>query len=608
MSKRRPPIKYVDRDFDSIKKSLVEHAKRYYPNTYRDFNQASFGSLLLDSVSYVGDVLSFYLDYQANESFLDSAIEIDNVISLARLYGYNYSDSISSYGMCDFFITVPVSALTSGPDLRYAPVLREGSELSSTNGGRFFLIEDVDFTDPNNLTVVSNVDPTNGAPTEFAIKSSGQIKSGFIDEAFFEIGEFKRFPKIKVELENITEILSVEDQEGHRYYEVGHLSQDVIYQSIVNRSKETINRKGKPPIRKVEVKNILKPLATSRRFVASHFPGYAEIQFGQASDSEILSGSFEDPTNVVMRQFGKQHVSDTYLDPTKFTTSDKMGIAPSNTTLSVRVIRNESEFANAPAGSVTTVTNKIVNFEDESGLETEKLNKAKRSIECFNEDPILGDLSTPNEEEIRLRTKSLYATQNRAVTNQDYVSMLYSMPGKFGSIKRARIENDKDSLKRNLNIYLISEDSEGNFIKTNLPTKNNIKNWLINYRMMSDTFDIMDAHIVNVGIDYEIVVDQGFNKLETIIECNREIEEHFSTKSEIGESLYLNDIYNVLNNLESVVDVTSVKVRNLSGGEYSQVSYDIDLNLSLDERVLLIPSDHVYEMKFPAIDIRGTTT
>ena len=596
MSKRRPPIKYVDRDFDSIKKSLVEHAKRYYPNTYKDFNQASFGSLLLDSVSYVGDVLSFYLDYQANESFLNTSIEINNVISLARLYGYNYSDSISSYGMCDFFITVPVNSIGTGPDINYAPVLREGTELASSLGGRYVLIEDVDFSNPNNLVVVASVSPTNGAPTAFAIKATGQIKSGFIEETFHEIGEFKRFPKIRVEAENITEILSVEDEEGRRYYEVGHLSQDVIYTSIINRSSN-----------KKEVSSILKPMATARRFIVENYPRYAEIQFGQASDSEILSSSFEDPTNVVLRQFGRQHVSDTYLDPTKFTTSDKMGIAPSNTTLSVKVVRNDFEFANAPAGSVVNLTNKIVTFNDRTSLSETLANEAIDSLECFNEEPILGDLSTPTEEEIKLRTKSIYASQNRAVTNQDYVSMIYSMPGKFGSVKRAKIENDKDSLKRNLNIYVVSEDINEKLIGTNVSIKNNLKNWLINYRMMSDTFDILDAVVVNIGLDYEVIVHQNFNKLETIVECNREIEEYFSIKSEIGESLYLNDIYNVLNNLESVVDVTSVKVRSLSGGEYYPLSYNIDANLSLDERVLFIPSDHIYELRFPDTDIRGTT-
>ena len=128
-----------------------------------------------------------------------------------------------------------------------------------------------------------------------------------------------------------------------------------------------------------------------------------------------------------------------------------------------------------------------------------------------------------------------------------------------------------------------------------------------NFEILSDTFDILDAHIVNIGIDYEVIVHESFNKLETIVECNREVEQYFATKSNVGESLYINDIYNVLNNLESVVDVTNVSVRNLVGGTYSSLSYNIDLNLSLDERILSIPSDHIYELKFPDTDIRGTT-
>ena len=82
------PINYTSRDFNSIKQDLVNYAKRYYPTTFKDFNEASFGSLMLDMVSYIGDQLSFYTDYQANESFLDTAMEYDNVVRLAKQLGY----------------------------------------------------------------------------------------------------------------------------------------------------------------------------------------------------------------------------------------------------------------------------------------------------------------------------------------------------------------------------------------------------------------------------------------------------------------------------------------------------------------------------------------
>lgn len=593
MAKKKIPISYTDRDFNSIKNSLVEHARRYYPDTYKDFNEASFGSLMLDTVAYVGDVLSFYLDYQANESFLETAIEKENIINLSRNMGYRYSDAVTSYGECDFYVTIP--AVNGAPDLDYAPVLKAGSELSSENGGRYTLIEDVDFANPNNLVVVSEVNDSNGAPRRYAVKTTGMIKSGFVEERFIQVGEFERFKKIRIEEENISEIESIEDAEGHVYYEVDHLSQDVIYVNVANRNSD-----------KFRVKNILKPLSVPRRYITNFFPGAVEVQFGQGSDLEILSSSYVDPSKVVMKQFGKEFVSDMYLDPTNFTQTEKMGISPSNTTLSVKLRRNEIENVNAPAGAITRVDNAIFEFENESRLISSNVNDVRTSIECENENPVVGDLSLPEEEEIKIRAMNSFSSQNRAVTLQDYVAMSYAMPSRFGAIKRTRVEVDKDSFKRNLNMYIMAEDESGKLIPASMTLKNNLRTWVSNYKMMGDTFDILDARVLNLGIDYTVVVAENVSNVEAISLCNSELEELFKIHPEIGESLMINDIYKVLNQLDQIVDVTDVTIRTITGGNYSSVPYSINDNLSLDGRVLMIPSDYVYEIKFPASDIRGT--
>jgi len=593
MAKKKIPISYTNRDFNSIKAALVEHARRYYPDSYKDFNEASFGSLMLDTVSYVGDVLSFYLDYQANESFLETAIEKENIINLSRNMGYRYSDAISAYGECDFFVTIPANS--AAPDLTYAPVLKAGAEVTSTSGGKYTLIEDVDFSDPNNLVVVSSVDDATGAPTFFAVKATGQIKSGYVEERFIEVGEFKRFQKVTVEAENISEVVSVEDSEGHQYYEVEHLSQDVIYVNVSNRNQD-----------KHRVKNILKPLSVPRRYRTNFLPGAVELQFGQGSDEEILSGSFLDPSSVVMRQFGKEHVSDTYLDPTNFTRTEKMGISPANTTLSVRIRRDDIENVNAAANSILTVQSAELQFDNENSLVATKVATVRQSIECSNENPVVGDLSLPDEEEIKVRAMNSFSAQNRAVTMQDYVTMAYAMPGRFGALKRVRVEVDKDSFKRNINMFVISEDVDGKFVAPSITLKNNLRTWITNYKMMGDTFDIIDAKIVNLGIDYTVVIAENVSKAEVLAQCDRELQELFSIHPEIGEALTINDVYKTLNRLDSVVDVTDVAVRSLSGGNYSSLNYSIQENLSLDGRVLVIPSDHVYEIKFPNSDIRGT--
>lgn len=593
MAKKKIPITYTDRDFNSIKRSLVEHARRYYPDTYKDFNDASFGSFLVDTVAYVGDVLSFYLDYQANESFLETAIEKENVVNLSRNMGYRYSESITAYGECEFYIIVPVTSGT--PDQSYLPVLKAGATMTSENGGSYVLLDDIDFSNPNSLTVVARVDDATGVPTHYAIRRSGRIKSGFTEEYSVLVGDFERFRKITIEAGNLSEVVSVEDQEGHRYYEVDSLSQDVIYVNLSNRNQD-----------KHRVENIIKPLAVPRRFTTNFLPGAVEIQFGQGSDNEILSGSYLDPSQVVMRQFGKSHVSDTYLDPTNFTSTEKMGISPANTTLSVVVRRDDVDNVNTAPNTITTVTSFELEFENESNLLASKVEDVRSSLECSNESAITGDLSIPSEEEIKVRAMNSFTTQNRAVTIQDYVAMAYAMPSRFGAIKRARVEVDKDSFKRNINMYVMSEDSDGNIIAPSITLKNNLRTWISEYKMMGDTFDIIDATLINLKITYQVIAANNVSKGEVTSICNRELEELFRIKPEIGESLMLNDVYNVLNNLEEVIDVTDVSVQNVSDTLHPGIPFDISPNLSLDGRTLVIPSDHIYEVRNFSTDIVGS--
>jgi len=596
MSKKSTPINYTDRDFDSIKRSLVQHAQRYYPDVYKDFNQASFGSLLFDTVAYVGDVMSFYLDYQANESYLNTANERDNIINLSKQMGYEYKESITSFGQCDFFISVPVDVIAgSGPDMNYAPILKSGAQIRGTNGGSYLLMDDLDFSNPTNPITVASVDADTGAPTQYAIKTTGRVKSGFIVEEFIEVGKYKRFKKISIESSGISEILDVQDTEGHRYYQVKHLSQDVVYAPIANRNSD-----------KNSVPNVIKPMSVPRRFTVEFFPGKVELQFGQGSDEEILSSSYADPSQVVMKKFSSNFISDPYLDPTNFTTTDKMGISPSNTTLSVRYIKDEVSLSSATPGALDTFAGGDFVFPNEDTLSQLYIEDIIQSIEVNNPDPILGDKRVPDSEDIKQSAKTAFAAQNRAVTKQDYVSMVYSMPQNFGSVKRCSIQVDRDSFKRNLNLYALAESPDGNLGFATPTLKKNIVRWMESYRMMADTFDILDAKIVNIKIDYLVVGKPGFDKEQLVVDCNRTVQEHFRILPEIGESLQINEVYNVLGKLEGVVDVKDVTVSTAILDGYRGVPYNVRANLSLDGRTLSLPHDHIYELRNPETNIRGT--
>ena len=597
MPSRKTPIKYTSREFDSIKRDLIEHAKRYYPDTFKDFNEASFGALMVDTVAYIGDILSFYVDYQANESFLDSAVEYNNIIRLSRQMGYKYKANPSSYGTVAIYALIPASSSGLGPDNSYLPVLKKGSELSSTSGNTFILDEDVRFDDPSNEIVAARTDDSTGLPTHYAVKAYGRIVSGVFGLESKSVGSFQRFLRMKLSSNNITEVLSVVDSEGNKYFEVEHLSQNTVYKEVVNKGDN-----------KDTVASLMRPMIVTRRFVVEREQDQIYLQFGYGGPSEVRNQSVADPKNVVLQLNGRDYVTDKSFDPYKLLNTDKFGIAPANTTLTITYRTNTASNVNAAAGSVTTVVRPLIEFPDRSTLLDSKVNDIIGSFESFNEEPINGDTTLPSAEEIRRRTIDHFATQNRAVTQLDYESLVYSMPDKFGSVKRCRVIRDPDSLRRNLNLYVLSENSSGKLTTTNTTIKENIKTWLNRNKMISDTVDILDAKIVNVGIEFEVISDEEANRYQLLTDCVQAIKDLFVVTPFIGEPFYMTDIYSALNGVDGVVDTKRVNVVRKAGSNYSSTKFDLDDALSADGRYLSVPLNVAVEVKFPDTDIKGAVS
>jgi hypothetical protein len=218
MSKTRTvSIKYTSREFDSIKQDLVDYAKRYYPDSFRDFNEASFGALMIDTVAYIGDILSFYIDYQANETFLETAAEYENILKLGKQLGFKFRGAASSVGNAAFYALVPATTTGVGPDQAYMPVLKKGSTFRATTGASFLLNQDVFFGNPRNEARVARVDETTGTPTFYAIKAYGEVVSGSLSQEFVTVGAFKKFNKVELQSLDISEIISVVDSEGNEF-------------------------------------------------------------------------------------------------------------------------------------------------------------------------------------------------------------------------------------------------------------------------------------------------------------------------------------------------------------------------------------------------------
>ena len=594
MAKRRPTIKYTSRDFTTIKRDLIDYAKRYYPDTFQDFSEASFGSLMLDSVSYIGDILSFYLDYQTNESFLDTAVEFNNILRLGREQGYKYVRSNASFGEVQVFAVVPAVTEGLGPDTNYMPILKRGSQFSNARGSIYTLIEDIDFSLSTNEIVVASVNSTTGVPDSYAIRATGEVTSGELIRTQVVVGAYEKFRRIKLNDSRMTEVISVFDSQGRQYYQVDYLSQNVIYQSVANNNSDSS-----------AVPNIMKPVIVPRRFTVVNERNQSYLQFGFGSEETVDDNVVLDPSKVIFDRHGRDYTTDFSFDPSKLTETEKLGVSPSNTTLTITYRKNTDSNVNSAARTINTVSNAIVRFANKSTLVASKRSSVITSLEVDNELPITGDVRVPSTDELKIRIGNANAMQNRAVTREDYKAMVYSMPANFGAIKRCNIVQDKNSFKRNMNLYVISNLPNGKLSTASSTLKQNLKLWINKNKMISDTIDILDAKIINLGIDFDVTANLDFDPETVLVSCVRALRALFSVHTDIGENLVISDISNELSKVEGVSFVENISIRNILGGRYSSVKYDIDRYTTSDGKMLFCPENAIFEVKRPGRDIRG---
>lgn len=589
---KKIPVNYTNREFRGIKRDLEQIAERYYPDSFQDFSEASFGSLMLDSVAYVADQLSFYLDYNVNEMFLDTSFQRSNIERHGRILGYKSQGRASTYGVVSIYALIPASTVGLGPDSTYLPILKRGSRFTSQNGLSFVLTNNVDFSDPKNQTVVATVDQNTGAPTFYAIKAFGNVVSGFFSQETIAVGDYERFKTIQLQSTNISEIISILDSDGNEYFEVDNLSQDIIYREIPNNNYKNDN-----------TPSVMKPFLVSRKFVSYIERTRTFIQFGSGNPNE--SDVVAEPQKVAIDVFGKSYVTDTTFDPTKLTKNQNFGIVPSNTTLTIVYRVTNPSNSNVAAGALNQVSNPILEFKNRTNLLTSKINSIRNSLEVSNERPITGDVSTPTNSEMKMRIYDSFSTQNRAVTQVDYENLVYRMPTKFGSVKRCSVQRDPDSQKRNLNMYVLSEDSFGKLTTTNDTIKKNIKVWLNQHRMINDTIDIIDPFILNMGINFVVSAKENTNRFDLNERCVASLSNKFGQAFFIGESVNISEIYKELSKVTGVYEVISVTLVSKTGTNYSGNTIDINRNLSPDGTTLVVPKNAIVEIKYPDTDIKG---
>ena len=351
----------------------------------------------------------------------------------------------------------------------------------------------------------------------------------------------------------------------------------------------------------------MKPYKVPRRFVVEQNSGGTFLQFGFGSDDEGIVSDVVDPGSVALKMNGKNYISDTSFDPNNLLQTNKLGISPSNTSL--RIVYGKNSFRNVgvASGQLNVIMTSTLEFPDESIITTSLVREVRSSLEVSNESPIFAETRAPSTTEVKTRAYGIYAAQNRAVTRNDYEAMVYMMPKSFGSVKRASIINDISSTNRKLSLYIASENQRGHLTSTHDTVKNNLVTWLNKNRMLNDAIDIYDTKIINVGMSYIITVDPQYDKFGVLANVNAEIKKNFTNdKMFIGEPLYISKLYQIINNVDGVIDTKKVNFNVKSSTKYAPTVIDIQELYSDDGSYLKTPKNAILEIKYPDTDIRGS--
>ena len=565
--------------------------------------------------SYVGDVLSFYLDNQVQETFLQYARQEPNLYELAYMMGYKPKVTTPSLVDIDVFQTVPAKddGGTDVPDFDYALLIAENSSISSTLGSSVsFLMEDpVDFSFSSSLdpTEISIYTTTNGGAdvNTFLLKKKRKAKSATINTITQTFTEVERYPTITINDSNIIGILDIVDSDGNTWYEVPYLAQETVFESIKNTEINDPNTYGD----KSEVPYMLRLKKVPRRFV-SRFKSKTqlEIQFGAGTNPDNISEAITpNPNNVGIGLPFTQNKITTGFDPQNFLFTNTYGIAPSNTTLTIRYLTGGGVTSNVESNTLNSITGNI-KFQINS-LEDDDAQDTFDSLAATNPIAATGGSDGDSIQEIRNNSLGNFGAQLRTVTPQDYLTRVLSLPPQFGAVSKAYVEKQKaDKLASGednslLDMYVLAYNSQKQLINASSSLKKNISTYVSQYRSANDSIRIKDAFIINIGIDFSLVILPNFNSNEVIANCITAIQNYFDIDNQqINQPIVLKEIFILLDKIEGVQTVDTVEITNKAGGNYSQYGYDIK---GATQSNIIYPSidPSIFEVKFPDADIRG---
>lgn len=603
-------ISYLNKDFGAFKAALQQYAKTYFPSTYNDFSEATPGNMFIEMSSYVGDVMSFYLDTQTQENFLLYAKEKENLYALSYVMGYRPKASYASTTTVDVYQLMPATSsdggVTFSPNYNtYGLIIPANTTITSaTTGIKFLTTQQIDFTDTGS-TEISFVDSN-----YFLFKKSTEAISAELKETTISFPGNQKFATSNITDTNILQILKITGSDSNTWYEVPYLAQSSIFQKIANPSYSTD-----------QVPYLLQLQKVPRRFTSRILSDNTlQLEFGAGlSSNKTDSQIIPTPDNIQLGLVpGISLLTNNYNDASVFFTQE-YGLAPSGN-LNVKYLVGGGITANVPANDLTTIDTSGIYFKNGNpggGISTTVLS----SVVSTNSNPSSGGRNGDTIDEIRQNALYSYSTQLRAVTKDDYIIRALSMPSNYGTLAKAYISQDftRDDLQQTvahtqpgnpltLDLYILSYNNNKQLTTASTTLKQNLVTYLNEYRMVTDAINIRDAYYINIGINFDIVILSGYSNKDVLTNCISIIQDHFNTdRWQINQPIIISDIQSKLLQVRGVQSVVKIEIVNKQDSTniiYSQYGYDI---AGATRQGNIYPSldPAIFEVRYPNTDIQG---
>ena len=595
-------IQYLNKSFSDFKSNLINYAKTYFPTAYNDFSDANPGAMFIEMASYVGDVMSFYLDNQIQENFLLYAKEKENLYAISYVLGYRPKASYASSTTIDLYQQMPSLPGSNPliPDTTYGLIVPANTTLTSiSTGTKFLTTQQVDFTDTGSATITFFDNDT------FLVKKSIPAISAEIKTAEFVFSTPQKFSTINISDTNVLQILDVIDSDGNLWYEVPYLAQSTIYDRLFN-----------PTVNSDQVPYLLKLKRVPRRFVSRLLSNNSlQLEFGAGVSNKSDDDIIPTPDNIQLGLVpGISNLLSNYNQTSIFYTQE-YGLAPSNTTLTVRYLVGGGITSNVPANDLTNIDTSTVYFKSSIVDDT-----IKNSLVSTNPNPSSGGRNADEIEEIRNNALYAHSSQLRAVTKNDYIVRALSLPSDYGSISKVYVTQNLNSNPQqtvaptavsnplSLDMYVLAYNDKKQLTQATTTLKENLSTYLNEYRMVTDAINIRDAFYINIGVNFDITVVGGFSNQLVLQECINNLKNYFDIdKWQINRPIILSEITVILLQTKGVQSVVKLEITNkedINGNIYSTLGYDI-AGATRNGNIYPSADPSIFEVRYPDTDIQG---